>query len=86
MYNTRQIINPKEHLSYQLPEKPFEISDEDFTKTVLNYIMYEDGIDVKDFSDKVLNKVIYGSSISSSNDTVQITMNKKLDGEPRGDE
>lgn len=86
MYNTRQIINPKEHLSYQLPEKPFEISDEDFTKTVLNYIMYEDGIDVKDFSDKVLNKVIYGSSISSSNDTVQITMNKKLDSEPRGDE
>lgn len=86
LYNTRQIINPKEHLSYQLPEKPFEISDEDFTKTVLNYIMYEDGIDVKDFSDKVLNKVIYGSSISSSNDTVQITMNKKLDSEPRGDE
>ena len=48
--------------------------------------MYEDGIDVKDFSDKVLNKVIYGSSISSSNDTVQFTMNKKLDSEPRGDE
>ena len=25
-----QIINPKEHLSYQMPEKPFVISEEDF--------------------------------------------------------
>ena len=24
-YNTRQIINPSEHLSYQMPEKPFEV-------------------------------------------------------------
>lgn len=79
VYNTRQIINPKEHLSYQLPEKPFEISEEDFTKTVLNYMMFEDGIDVKDFNDKVLNKVVYGSVISESDDSVQIIVDKSAD-------
>ena len=80
LYNTRQIINPKEHLSYQLPEKPFEITEEDFTKTVLNYMMFEDGIDVKEFNEKVLSKVIYGSAISSTDDSVQIIVNKSSNG------
>lgn len=75
-YNTRQIINPKEHLSYQLPEKPFEIAEEDFAKTVLNYMMYEDGIDVKAFNDKILNKVVYESNIITSKDKVQIVLDK----------
>lgn len=35
-YNTRQLINPAEHLSYQMPEKPFELYEEDFIKTVVN--------------------------------------------------
>lgn len=35
-YNTAQWINPNEHLSYQMPEKPFEISEEDFKKTAMD--------------------------------------------------
>ena len=35
-HDTAQWINPAEHLSYQMPEKPFEISEEDFKKTAMD--------------------------------------------------
>lgn len=59
-HNTRQIINPEEHLSYQMPEKPFEIHEEDFLKTMMDYEMFKRGIDVKEFNEEVLQKVLYG--------------------------
>ena len=76
-FNTRQIINPKEHLSYQLPEKPFEISNEDFTKTVLNYLMFKNGIDTKAFNENLLNKIVYGSDITETTSSIQITVDKE---------
>ena len=63
-YNTRQIINPQEHLSYQMPEKPFEIFEEDFVKTIMDYEMYKRGIDVKEFNEKLLRKVLYDSEVT----------------------
>ncbi|ENZ9564390.1 TPA: N-6 DNA methylase [Clostridioides difficile] len=71
-YNTRQIINPKEHLSYQMPKKPFEIYDEDFIKTIMDYEMFKRGIDVKEFNDILLQKVLYGSDVTSTDDKVTI--------------
>lgn len=62
-YNTRQIIDPKEHLSYQMPEKAFEIFESDFVKTLMDYEMYLREIDVKEFGDKLLQKVLYGSEV-----------------------
>ena len=59
-HNTRQIINPEEHLSYQMPEKPFEIHEEDFLKTMMDYEIFKRGIDVKEFNEEVLQKVLYG--------------------------
>lgn len=63
-YNTRQIINPAEHLSYQMSEKPFEIYEEDFIKTMMDYEMYKQEIDAKEFSNKLLQKILYSSSVS----------------------
>lgn len=48
-YNTAQWIDPKEHLSYQMPEKDFEITEEDFKKTTMDYICFKKGIDTKEF-------------------------------------
>ncbi len=73
-YNTRQIINPTEHLSYQMPEKPFEIFEEDFVKTMMDYQMFQQNIDVKEFNEKLLNKVLYSSSVSSRDDEVTISL------------
>jgi type I restriction-modification system DNA methylase subunit len=73
-YNTRQLINPKEHLSYQMPEKPFEIYEEDFVKTMMDYEMFKRGINVKDFNEKLLQKVLYSSEVSDSENGVSVIL------------
>ena len=67
--DTIKWIKPSEHLSYQIPEKEFEISEEDFTKTMMDYLMFKQGIDVKEFSDKLINKVLYSSTVDSNDDS-----------------
>ena len=66
--DTIKWIKPSEHLSYQVPEKEFEISEEDFTKTMMDYLMFKEGIDVKEFSDKLITKVLYNSSVDSNDE------------------
>ena len=71
-YNTAQWINPNEHLSYQMPEKPFEISEEDFKKTAMDYICFKNSIDTKAFGEKLLNAALYGSEVTSDDTGVNI--------------
>ena len=75
-YNTRQLINPNEHLSYQMPEKPFEICEEDFVKTMMDYEMFKRGIDVKEFNADLLKKVLYGSDVTETEEGIHITFQK----------
>lgn len=75
-YHTDQWIKPDEHLSYQMPEKPFEISEEDFKKTAMDYICFKRGIDTKEFGDKLLNAALYASEVSSDNTSVSIKIGK----------
>ena len=67
-YHTDQWINPKEHLSYQMPEKPFEITEEDFRKTAMDYLCFKKGIDVKEFGESLLNDTLYSEKFFSDND------------------
>lgn len=60
-YDTHQWIDAKEYLSYQKPQKPFEIYEEDFKKTIIDFMLFEEKIDVKEFNEKLLNKVLYKS-------------------------
>lgn len=78
-YNTRQLINPAEHLSYQMPEKPFELYEEDFIKTVMDYEMYKRGINAKEFGDKLLQKVLYGSTVTGTEEGTNIQVEKGED-------
>ena len=75
-YHTDQWIKPDEHLSYQMPEKPFEISEEDFKKTAIDYICFKNGIDTKEFGDKLLNAALYASEVSSDDTGVSIKIGK----------
>ena len=72
-YHTAQWINPNEHLSYQMPEKPFEIYEEDFRKTAMDYLMFLQGIDAKDFGEKLLNAALYSSSVRESDGEVSVS-------------
>ena len=64
-FGTKQIINPAEHLSYQMPQKPFEVYEEDFMKTMMDYQLYLQGVDVKELADKLGKKQLYGSKRKS---------------------
>ena len=76
-HSTIQWVKPSEHLSYQMPEKEFEVFEEDFTKTMMDYLMFKQGIDVKEFSDNLVKKVMYDSEISSKECDVTITLKGK---------
>lgn len=75
--DTIQWIKPTEHLSYQMPEKPFEIYEEDFAKTMMDYLMSKQGIDVKEFSDALIKKVMYDSEICTKGNDVTIILRGK---------
>lgn len=73
-YGTAQWIKPSEHLSYQMPEKPFEIFEEDFIKTAMDYTMFQLGIDAKKFEDNLLSATMYSSDISQVCDSINISI------------
>lgn len=75
-FGTAQWIDPKEHLSYQMVERPFEIYSEDFRRTAVDYLMYQRGVDTRDVGEKILDMVLYSSDISSDDSTIKIQMKK----------
>lgn len=74
--DTCQWVDPAEHLSYQVPQKPFEIFEEDFRKTAMDYLMFQRGIDAKEFSEKLMNTAMYASSVKADGDSVSVVMQK----------
>lgn len=75
--DTVQWIKPSKNLSYQMPEKPFEIFEEDFTKTMMDYLMFKQRIDVKEFGDSLAKRVMYDSEISSKENDITIVLKRK---------
>ena len=74
--DTIQWIKPSEHLSYQMPEKPFEIFEEDFVKTMMDYEMFKQSIDVKEFNENILLKILYNSEVAMKDNKIIITIEK----------
>lgn len=74
--DTCQWVNPAEHLSYQMPQKPFKIFEEDFRKTAMDYLMFQHGIDAKTFGEKLLETTLYSSRVSADDEFVTVTMQK----------
>ena len=77
LYGTKKIIVPaKDHLSYPMPEKSFEIFEEDFVKTLMDYELFKRGIDAKVFGDRTMQKVLYSSTVSECRGFVTISIIK----------
>ena len=55
-----------------MPTAPFEIFEEDFIKTMMDYEMFQRGIDAKDFNERIMKAVLYSSVISESEGTIRI--------------
>lgn len=73
-YHTHQWIKPSEHLSYQMPQKPFEIYEEDFFKRLMNVEISRRGLDMNAFQDKLLEQVMYSSHVEMKNGKVSIIL------------
>ena len=73
---TCQWVKSDEHLSYQVPQKPFEIFEEDFRKTAMDYLMFQKGIDAKAFGEKLLDTAMYSSRVNVNNEDVTISLKK----------
>ena len=79
IYGTKKIIAPaKDRLSYPVPEKPFEIYEEDFVKTLMDYELFKRGIDAKAFADSITEKVLYSSTVSDTGDSVSVSIRKDV--------
>ena len=63
-------------LSYPVPEKPFEITDEDFYRTVFDYEAFKQGVDVKAMKSKLAEMSLYESDVIENGDNVSVAMKK----------
>ena len=59
-------------MSYPEPEKEFEIYEEDFVKTMMDYEMFKRGINVNEFNEQLIQKVIYSSDVNHSDNGTAI--------------
>ena len=59
-----------------MPEKPFEIHEEDFVKTMMDYEMFKQGIDTKEFNENILLKILYNSEVAMKDNKIIITIEK----------
>lgn len=75
--DSAQWISPNDNLCYAEPQPEFEISEKDFKKVVLDYMLFENGIDKKDFENTMLESLLYDSDIKQDNENFTFTFTFK---------
>ena len=61
--DTIQWLDPNEDLSYKMVEAPFQICEQDFKKTILDYIFFKSNISPDDFKKKIIDFVLYDNTV-----------------------
>ena len=72
-----QWIDSKEHRSYQMPKEEFSVSEADFRKTKIDYLLYQENIDVVELSAKISQNVIYESDIVADGKNIRINLKRE---------
>ncbi len=72
-------LDGDKHLSYQTPQKEFEIFEEDFRKTLINYTMFKNSMDIKEFNDQLIEKILYSGEVKEDDNNIKITLEKSGD-------
>ncbi len=78
-----QWLKPSEHLSYQMPQEPFSISEQDFKKVVLDFMLFENGIDKKEFEKAMLETLLYDSKIELKDSEILVRFDKAKEVDTR---
>lgn len=61
-------------LSYQEDDKPFEICEEDFTKTMMDYLLFDSKIDPKELEERLLSNILYSSKVAQGKNNISINI------------
>ena len=70
-------IDPRKCLSYQKDDIPFEVCEENFVKTMADYLMFKEELDVKELKEHLANKIIYFSDLSANKESNTISIDVK---------
>ncbi len=77
---TIQWIDPKQHLSYQMPKVEFKMNKSDFRKSILDYMLFKENINVKELQEKISNTILYGYNTKGiENELLNDWINQKKD-------
>lgn len=71
-----QWINPSENLSYQIEDAPFQISEHDFKRTILNYLFFKSSVNPEEFKERILDYILYDNSEKINVDLLKILKSK----------
>lgn len=75
-YKTGQWLDPVEHLSWQSPEKPFTLTEEDLGRAAMDYAMFRRGIDAKALRERMGKIALYSALVSQTDDKIMIEVKK----------
>ena len=78
---TIQWIKPSEHFSYQMSKEEFEIYEEDFSKSIIKYFMFENNIDEKKLNEIIFDKVVFKSKVTENAKSISIVLNSGKEDE-----
>lgn len=70
-------LNPNEVLSYKEDEKPFSLNEQDFKRTVLNYLLFKSNIEPSEFKNKILDLILYNKK-DNINEEIISSLQKQI--------
>lgn len=77
-YGTGQWVDPTEHLSWQLPMKPFVLTEEDLARTSMDYAMFLRGVDSKVLREGIGRIALYLAEVNESDDSIAMQIPKAV--------
>lgn len=75
-FNTGQWNDPAQCLSWQAPVKPFEITEDDFARTTMDYIMFQRGVDGRELRQQLGQRVAYSAKVEETTETITLEVHK----------
>lgn len=75
-FNTGQWNDPAQCLSWQAPVKPFEITEDDFARTTMDYIMFQRGVDGRELRQQLGQRAAYSAKVEETNESITLEVQK----------
>ena len=75
-FGTGQWHSTDDCLSWQAPEKPFAVTEEDFARVALDYLMFQRGVDSASVRESLGNIATYTSDISEEDGVIRLEVQK----------